>query len=187
MDMKNRNRLVRHMTKRNLKKLSRVQLLEIMLEQSKEIDRLQHELDEATAMLEDRRIQKEEAGSIAEASLRLNKVFDAVQTAADDYMNSVRQKYDASMMRAEEREKKGEQLLRQAEETAAALIQETEEKCRRKEANTALKCKEMEEKAAAECEPMVRLAEASVNASGEDQKDPPVKHRGLRSLFSKNK
>ena len=39
------------------------------------------------------------AGSIAEASLRLNRVFEAVQDAADQYLASIR---DINIMKREE-------------------------------------------------------------------------------------
>ena len=38
-----------------------------------------------------RRIELEKAGSIAEASLRLNGVFEAAQKAADQYLENLRQ------------------------------------------------------------------------------------------------
>ena len=51
----------------------------MLLEQSKEVERLQQELAEARQQLEERRIMTEEAGSIAEAALRINRVFEAAQ------------------------------------------------------------------------------------------------------------
>ena len=64
-----------------LRKLSKLQLLELLAQQERELQALRKELDEKTAALEDRRIQIERAGSIAEASLRLNEVFEAAQRA----------------------------------------------------------------------------------------------------------
>ena len=71
------------MTDKELRRLSRTDLLEMLLEQSKEVERLQQELAEARQQLQDRRIMTEEAGSIAEAALRINRVFEAAQAAAD--------------------------------------------------------------------------------------------------------
>lgn len=79
------------MTNKELRKLSRRQLLELMLEQSKRIDVLEQELEAARAELENRRIVAREAGSIAEASLRINRVFQAAQDAAEQYLLSIRQ------------------------------------------------------------------------------------------------
>ena len=77
-----------------LKKLSRRELLEILVEQSKEIDRLRSSLDEAETKLNNREIIISQAGSIAAASLRLNNVFDAAQRAADQYLDSIRSMHD---------------------------------------------------------------------------------------------
>ena len=79
------------MTEKELRRLSRMDLLEMLLEQSKEVERLQQELAEARQQLEERRIMTEEAGSIAEAALRINRVFEAAQAAADQYLENIRQ------------------------------------------------------------------------------------------------
>lgn len=78
------------MTEKELRRLSRMDLLEMLLEQSKEVERLQKELETVKKQLEDRRIMEQEAGSIAEAALRLNKVFEAAQQAADQYLENIR-------------------------------------------------------------------------------------------------
>ena len=76
--------------KNPLRKLNKLQLLELLAQQERELQALRKELDEKTAALEDRRIQIERAGSIAEASLRLNEVFEAAQRAADQYLESLK-------------------------------------------------------------------------------------------------
>ena len=78
------------MTEKELRRLSRTDLLEMLLEQSKEVQRLQQELEETKQKLEDRRLMEKEAGSIAEAALRINKVFEAAQQAADQYLENLR-------------------------------------------------------------------------------------------------
>lgn len=75
---------------KELKKLSRSDLLEMLIEQSKEVDRLKAELEQANAALENRRIAIENAGSIAEASLKLSGIFEAAQQAADLYLENVK-------------------------------------------------------------------------------------------------
>ena len=82
------------MATNNLRKLNRRQLLELMLEQSKRIDELEQELADVKNELEVRYIIKEQSGSIAEAALRLNKVFEAAQDAANQYLESIYKKYD---------------------------------------------------------------------------------------------
>lgn len=82
------------MTNKELQKLSRRQLLELMLEQSKRIDKLEQQLAAVNEELHNRYIITEEAGSIAEAALRLNHIFEAAQAAADQYVESVRRMTD---------------------------------------------------------------------------------------------
>ena len=61
------------MTERELRRLSRTDLLELLLEQRKENEKLRCLLDQAEARLTDRTIQIDNAGSIAEASLQLSE------------------------------------------------------------------------------------------------------------------
>lgn len=77
------------MTDKELRRLSRAELLEMLLAQTEENERLRERLDEAEAALNDRRIEIERAGSLAEASLRLNKVFTAADEAARQYLENV--------------------------------------------------------------------------------------------------
>lgn len=87
------------MTEKELRRLSRMDLLEMLLEQSKEVERLQTELETVKKQLDDRRIMEQEAGSIAEAALRLNKVFEAAQQAADQYLENIRIQAENSQQR----------------------------------------------------------------------------------------
>lgn len=79
------------MTDKELRRLSRRQLLELMLVQSKRIDKLEQELAKAKELLASRRIVAREAGSIAEAALQLSGIFEAAQEAANLYLENVRQ------------------------------------------------------------------------------------------------
>lgn len=63
----------------------------MLVEQSKEVERLKVELESTRAQLEERRILIEKAGSIAEAALQLNGVFAAAQAAADQYLSNIQQ------------------------------------------------------------------------------------------------
>ncbi len=81
---------VRTMTDKDLKKLTRMELLELLLEQTKENEQLRSELAEAKTALEDKNILIENAGSIARAALELNGVFEAAQAAADQYLQNIK-------------------------------------------------------------------------------------------------
>lgn len=76
--------------KKALKKLSRVELLEMLLDVSGENEALRAENEILRQELEEKRIRLNESGSIAEAALKLNDVFTAAQAAADQYLLSVK-------------------------------------------------------------------------------------------------
>lgn len=78
------------MTKRELKKLSRLELLELLLRQMEENEQLRSELEQAQRRLASREIELENAGSIAQASLQISRIFEAAQMAADIYLENVR-------------------------------------------------------------------------------------------------
>lgn len=72
-----------------LKKLSRQDLLEMLIESEKHVEQLEKELEEAKDQLSDRRIMIENSGSIAEAALKLSGIFEAAQAAADQYLENI--------------------------------------------------------------------------------------------------
>ena len=74
------------MTNKELRKLSRAELIDILFELQTQNENLTAENRELVAQLESRQLQITEAGSIAEAALRLNGVFEAAQAAADQYV-----------------------------------------------------------------------------------------------------
>lgn len=77
-------------TDRELRRLSRADLLELLLAESRENEQLRARLEEAEKKLESREITLQKAGSIAEAALRLNGVFEAAQEAAQQYLENVK-------------------------------------------------------------------------------------------------
>lgn len=81
------------MTDKELKKLNRYQLLELIIMQSEELEQVKAQLAEARRQLEQRNIQIEQAGSIAQAALQLSGIFEAAQSAADIYLQNVKQQY----------------------------------------------------------------------------------------------
>ena len=90
------------MTDKELRKLTRAELLEMLISQMKENERLQEQVEELAAQLEDRRIMLEEAGSIAEASLRLNGVFQAAEKAAQQYLENIKRLSDEKITPSKE-------------------------------------------------------------------------------------
>lgn len=97
------------MTEKELKNLTRADLLEMLLEQSKENEQMKIQLEDAQKKLANRKIVVKEVGNIAEASLQLNGVFTAAQEACDQYIENVK------LMVAKHRK----QCVKQERETAA--------------------------------------------------------------------
>ncbi len=77
------------MTDKELRRLSRSELLEMLIAQMQENEKLKQSLEEANAALSNRRIVIEQAGTMAEAALRLNGVFEAADEAARQYLENI--------------------------------------------------------------------------------------------------
>ncbi len=78
------------MTQKEFRRLSRQDLVDIILELQKQEADLRQELEELKAKQQEKDLILENAGSIAEASLALNQVFASAQAAADQYTASVK-------------------------------------------------------------------------------------------------
>ncbi len=91
------------MIDKELKRMSRAELLELLIEQMEENERLRLKLDKAMTLLKDRQIKLQKAGSIAKAALELNKVFEAADAAAKQYVESVCRLADEKTESADER------------------------------------------------------------------------------------
>ena len=77
------------MTDEELKRLSRAELLEILLAQAQRIEALEAELARTQKRLKSRELKIAESGSIAEAAMKVSFVFEAAQRAADLYVENV--------------------------------------------------------------------------------------------------
>lgn len=77
------------MTDKELRKLTRTELLELLLVQSKEIDRLTAQLDQLQSQISQKEIMLAHVGNIAEAALKLNGIFESAQAAADQYLHNI--------------------------------------------------------------------------------------------------
>ena len=77
------------MTDRELRHMNRGELLQMLITQINENQALQERLKAAEAKLHDRQIAVDNAGSLAEAVLSLNGVFDAAEAAAQQYLENI--------------------------------------------------------------------------------------------------
>lgn len=96
-----------------LRRLSRSELLEILIAQTEESEQLKSRLQQAEAQLRDRQIAIDKAGTMAEAALLLNGVFDAAQDAAQQYLENVQHLSSQQ-----------EEVCRKAKEQAAKLVKD---------------------------------------------------------------
>lgn len=131
---------VRTLTDKELRRMSRKELLELLLEQSRDNDRLKLELSEARQSLADKRLLIDRAGSIAEAAVQINQVFEAAQRAAEQYLDNIR-----------ELSGRQEQVCKQIEEDclrkADTMIKEVKRQCQALETATVEKCTSMTQEA----------------------------------------
>ena len=81
---------------KELRRLSRTELLELLLEMSDELEKVRGERDELAKKLEDREIKVEKAGTLAEASFALAGILESAQKAADLYLYNLKKMYPAS-------------------------------------------------------------------------------------------
>lgn len=108
------------MTDRELRHMSRSELLQMLIMQIKENKVLSERLAAAEAELNSRQIAINNAGSLAEAALSLNHVFDAAESAAQQYLENIKRISDQQDVICQNIQKK-------AEEIAAQIIYEAQE------------------------------------------------------------
>ncbi len=117
------------MTERELKKLSRADLLQLLLDERRENEHLQQKLKEADEKLNERTIALEEAGSIAQAVMQLNGVFKAAEAAASQYVENVQRL-------SSEKEAKCWQMEIDAKARAQSIIDEAQDYSRKVHSET---------------------------------------------------
>lgn len=122
------------MTEKEMKKLSRTDLLRMLIDQGEEMKVLKEELEKAKAEISEREIKLNEAGSIAEAALKINGVFEAAQAASQQYLENIKhlsERQDA-LARIKEREtrEKCERQILETKEKCDAMVAKAEKESR---------------------------------------------------------
>lgn len=105
------------MTDKEIRKLNRLELLELMVTLSEENEILRKKVDALQKQVDEREIDIESAGSIAEASLELSGVFEAAQDAANRYLENIA-KINTSA------QKDADRMIAKAKRTCADMEQE---------------------------------------------------------------
>ena len=107
------------MTEKDLRKLNRYQLLELLIIQTRRTEELEAQLAQARQELESRQIKMKNIGSVAEASVQMTGLLDAAQKTADFFL-------EAAMQRIEEMEQEktaqAALIVEQAREKAAWIL-----------------------------------------------------------------
>ena len=125
------------MTERELRRLSRADLLELLLAQRRENEQLRCMLDQTQSQLADRTIKIDNAGTLAEASLQLSGIFTAAQDACQYYVDNIQQLSERQSLVCQQME------------------QETREKCDRMVAEAEMKAQACWENCAAKIKQLV--------------------------------
>lgn len=102
------------MKEKELKRLSRAELLELLLVQTKETERLRKKLEKAEEELADRHLRVQKAGDLAHAALEINGVMEAAQAAAQQYLDNIAQLEKETKLQCEK-------LLSEARREAAQI------------------------------------------------------------------
>lgn len=150
------------MTDKELRKLRRNELFEIMLAQGREIDLLKQKIADLEAALESREIRIQEAGSIAEAAVGLSAVFEEAQRAADLYVENVKRQMQEAADAAEETRRAA------IEEACRAAVAELKQSAEA-EATAETEAAEAEAEAAAEAEETAQSPDEAVTETGSDE------------------
>lgn len=108
------------MISKELRKLSRRELMDIIYQMKKNEQKLQEEIISLQEALQDKRIRLAEAGSISEAAASITNVFSAAQKTADLYLHEI------SCMK-EETEKECVKMVEEANKTVARVLADGEQ------------------------------------------------------------
>lgn len=135
------------MTEREMRRLRRVDLLEMLVQLSKENQHLIQELEYVNQKLRNRTIAIETSGSMAEAALKLNGIFEAADAACKQYEENMaamsRQQKELCKQMEMETAQKCAQMKQNAVACCAELEKKSAEKCARLEQITKFQCEQM--------------------------------------------
>ncbi len=115
------------------RRLSRKELLELLIEESEKSEELERQLQVACDELASKDLKIQESGSIAEAALALNGVFEAAQAACAQYIENIKKQSAVQDRINAEREAKSreqaERIVREANQKARSIEEKTRVRC----------------------------------------------------------
>ena len=110
------------MTDKELKRLGRAELIDIIYELQKQSEEKDAQMQKMQATLNKRTLRISKAGSIAEAAIGINGVFEAAQAAADQYLASIREAEESNAAKQAEAERQQKKILEEANRKAEETI-----------------------------------------------------------------
>lgn len=187
---------------KEIQKLKRAELLEILLEQSKENDFLKGQLEEKDNIivhykkkLSERKIELEKAGTIAEASFQLNGVLEAAEKASQQYLDNLQDLYNREnalcTTKEEEFENKCAAIMHATQERCDFMKEEMEKRCEEMLKATETKCQEREKVSEEMCAILDKRAKDAVdnrwNELSKRLEAFYASHDGLREMMAAEK
>ena len=119
------------MTSKELKRMSRTELLQMLLTLVEENEQLKSQLKDATEKLSTKNLKQNKPGSLAEAALHINSVFEGADKAAKQYLDGVKQLYEHQNTLIQNAEaaanKRAQEIIAQANAYKSASIREANE------------------------------------------------------------
>lgn len=158
------------MTDKELRKLNRSELLEILINLSQENDNLRSQIQTMENELSERQLKIDRAGSIAEAALQVNHVFEDAQKAAEQYLENI-------CFLSGRQEQICKQLEAESVRKAHLLIAEAEKKCQTMETETVQKCARMTQEAEASADQTLKAVKKKIQQIIDEQ-------AGLRAILN---
>lgn len=179
------------MTDKELKKLNRLELLELLVAQGKDLEECQNQLAKKDEEMEDVKAQVKEAtkqvenlqaklktrtidetqpGNLADAAIEISGLFEAAQKTADEYISKLRHLHD-------EQEAKANEKLAQIEVEANKLLDDTRLRCNELERITKEKCQDKIREAEEESQKYWKAVSMKLDAFYQA-------HQGLKELLN---
>lgn len=103
------------MTDRDLRRMNRRELLELLIALEQENEALKEQVRRQEEQLQSREIEISEFGSLAEAALALNQVFESADRAAAQYLENIKR-------RSEQQKSEYDRIIAEAEEKVQELL-----------------------------------------------------------------
>ena len=125
------------MISKELKKLSRRELVDIIYQMKKNEEQLQEQIGSLQEELQDKRIRLANAGSIAEAAASITDLLTAAQNTADLYLQEI------AALKADT-QKQCKEALEEAQKNASRLMTEREVQCASMKIRYEMECDKLE-------------------------------------------